>query len=1347
MDEGGNATTRGIAALLPPACYLCDLRHEAAAAAPPAATAAVSKWRMKDRMKTGCVALVLCLNIGIDPPDVIKISPCARMECWIEPSAKAIDVIGQTLQSQYKRWQPKALYNLRLDSTVDEVKKLCVQCRETAKSERVLFHYNGHGVPKPTASGEIWFFNQSYTQYIPLSVYELDSWLGSPSIYVFDCSGAGAIIKAFCEVDQKEKKETKETKYSLACLTCQLFQRPDFTATKNCILLAACGANELLPQNPVFPADLFTACLTTPIKVALRWFCSRSLLRDSLRLDLVDKIPGRQIDRKTPLGELNWIFTAVTDTIAWNVLPPELFQRLFRQDLLVASLFRNFLLAERIMRSANCAPQCYPRLPLTHQHPMWDAWDMAAEFCLAQLPALLDDPNAEFKPSSFFAQQLSAFEVWLSSGSERKPPPEQLPIVLQVLLSQSHRFRALVLLGRFLDMGPWAIDLALSVGIFPYVLKLLQTTATELRQILVFIWTKILALDKSCQVDLVKDKGHLYFIRFLDSPDYLAEQQAMAAFVLSVIVDGYPRGQLACHEAGVVSILLRHVQAGTELETQAEPLFLQWACLCLGKLWDGTSAAQACAFRENAISSLAQLLSEPQPEVRASAVFALGTLLSSSKNDAAAEDDNEDDRLVIEQDIAKVLLRAVGDGSPLVRAELAIAFAHFATNHHKFLNSAAAAYLKPPSNPALADLSSSKSPTGSLICPSQVLLVVRSLSLDQKAQPDVSAAGGEKQDGSNSSSAPSSAPSSGASSPLDGSRLVVNGSNGNGTLKLRRPRAEDNNSLYLRCIATAYALARDTSPQVAELGQKVLHIIGVGSLLNSWKGSGKPGHHRNSSVPSIHLGAGGGLTRSTSWVETNLASLVAPLRSSASPTRPSFLSVSPMGMRRVPSLEFSPSLTARESTRLSSRIPGEASSGLTPTVPKVHSMAGFAEAGSILSATNQTSQQDVPASSLYDWSCGHFSRPLLEPTQDEDGDAPALRLAREKKAVDGISKCQHLHVTKLGDPIWDGQSDNCTRAVVLHPFDPLICAADDKETIKVWNYEEKDGSEMNSFDNHSFPERGVSKLCFVNELEHSLLLVASSDGSVRVWKDYAIKGKQRLATSWQALQGPRPGNRAASAVVDWQQATGYLYASAGESSSIVVWDLDRELLACTIQAPGESGISAMSASQSPSGVLAVGCCDGAVRIYDIRSHSPLVSGMRPHAHRVIGLEFQSASSAQTVVSASQTGDVKFLDLRFPSAAAWGFGAHSRGHLTALSVHRHAPVIATGSMNNGIRVFNLSGQEVSRIRYYNSFLAVKIGAVSCLSFHPYSVHLAAAAADSIVTIYCGESVDTREQQPS
>lgn len=47
---------------------------------------------------------------------------------------------------------------------------------------------------------------------------------------------------------------------------------------KNTILLAACGNNELLPQNPELPADLFTSCLTTPIRMALRWWVLLTIL-------------------------------------------------------------------------------------------------------------------------------------------------------------------------------------------------------------------------------------------------------------------------------------------------------------------------------------------------------------------------------------------------------------------------------------------------------------------------------------------------------------------------------------------------------------------------------------------------------------------------------------------------------------------------------------------------------------------------------------------------------------------------------------------------------------------------------------------------------------------------------------------------------------------------------------------------------------------------------------------------------------------------------------------------------------------------------------------------------------
>lgn len=78
-----------------------QIRHDVGndtAEAPAQQQGLVSKWRQKEKLKTTAVAMVLCLNIGVDPPDVIKISPCARLECWIDPLSmqppKALDTIG-----------------------------------------------------------------------------------------------------------------------------------------------------------------------------------------------------------------------------------------------------------------------------------------------------------------------------------------------------------------------------------------------------------------------------------------------------------------------------------------------------------------------------------------------------------------------------------------------------------------------------------------------------------------------------------------------------------------------------------------------------------------------------------------------------------------------------------------------------------------------------------------------------------------------------------------------------------------------------------------------------------------------------------------------------------------------------------------------------------------------------------------------------------------------------------------------------------------------------------------------------------------------------------------------------
>jgi regulator-associated protein of mTOR len=423
--------------------YLSDPWHDDIFLNQPDDDVAKSTWRLKDRMKTAGVALVLCLNLGTDPPDVVKPHPCARRECWFDPSGpklKGLELIGNALQQQYERWQSKAKYKQCLDPTSEDLRRLCINLRKSTRNDRLLFHYNGHGVPRPTKNGELWVFGKHYTHYMPVAVVELRSWLGDPAIYVLDCSGAGALLPHFMDlsgIPSKEKEKEKESlKGSTSSSSFTQFMSPIATGKgssanlvntgaarqvpfggagfgagaeyanfiqrgqtpsnsqqvgvdSQTIVLAACRSNEILPLNPQYPADLFTSCLTTPIPIALRWFILQNPhSMGDISVDLSENIPGDSSDRKTPRGELHWIFTAVTDTIAWNTLPSNVFQKLFREDLLAASLFRNFLLAKRLMKSLNCTPQSWPPLPDSSTHPLWQTWDQAAESCLFHISSL-----------------------------------------------------------------------------------------------------------------------------------------------------------------------------------------------------------------------------------------------------------------------------------------------------------------------------------------------------------------------------------------------------------------------------------------------------------------------------------------------------------------------------------------------------------------------------------------------------------------------------------------------------------------------------------------------------------------------------------------------------------------------------------------------------------------------------------------------------------------------------------------------------------------------------------------------------------------------------------------------
>ncbi|DAA18291.1 TPA: regulatory associated protein of MTOR, complex 1 isoform 2 [Bos taurus] len=1125
-------------------------------------------WRMKDRMKTVSVALVLCLNVGVDPPDVVKTTPCARLECWIDPLSmgpqKALETIGANLQKQYENWQPRARYKQSLDPTVDEVKKLCTSLRRNAKEERVLFHYNGHGVPRPTVNGEIWVFNKNYTQYIPLSIYDLQTWMGSPSIFVYDCSNAGLIVKSF-----KQFALQREQELEVAAINPNhpLAQMPLPPSMKNCIQLAACEANELLPMIPDLPADLFTSCLTTPIKIALRWFCMQKCvsLVPGVTLDLIEKIPGRLNDRRTPLGELNWIFTAITDTIAWNVLPRDLFQKLFRQDLLVASLFRNFLLAERIMRSYNCTPVSSPRLPPTYMHAMWQAWDLAVDICLSQLPTIIEEGTA-FRHSPFFAEQLTAFQVWLTMGVENRNPPEQLPIVLQVLLSQVHRLRALDLLGRFLDLGPWAVSLALSVGIFPYVLKLLQSSARELRPLLVFIWAKILAVDS----ELVVALSHLvvqYESNFCTVALQFMEEEK-----------NYPLPSPATTEGGSLT------------PVRDSP----------------------CTPRLRSVSSYGNIR----------AVTTARNLNKSLQNLSLTEETG---------------------GS--------VAFS--------------------PGN-----LSTSSSASSTLGSPENEEYILSFETIDKM-------------------------------------RRVSSYSSLNSLIGVSF------NSVYTQIWRVLLHLAADPYPDVSDLAMKVLNSIAYKATVNARPQRILSTSSLTQSAPAsptnkgIHIHQAGGSPPTSSASSSSLTNDVAkqPVSRDLPPGRPG--ATGPVGVQYTPHSHQFP-----RTRKMFDKGPDQ-------TTDDPDDTAGHK---SFISATMQTG--------FCDWSARYFAQPVMKIPEEHDLESQ-IRKEREWRFLRNTrvrKQAQQLiqkGITRLDDQIFLNRNPGVPSVVKFHPFTPCVAVAD-KDSICFWDWEK--GEKLDYFHNGNPRYTRVTAMEYLNGQDCSLLLTATDDGAIRVWKNFAdLEKNPEMVTAWQGLSDMLPTTRGAGMVVDWEQETGLLMSS-GDVRIIRIWDTDREMKVQDIPTGADSCVTSLSCDSHRSLIVA-GLGDGSIRVYDRRMalSECRVMTYREHTAWVVKAYLQKHPEGH-IMSVSVNGDVRFFDPRLPESV--NVMQIVKG-LTALDIHPQANLIACGSMNQFTAIYNGSGELINHIKYYDGFMGQRVGAISCLAFHPHWPHLAVGSNDYYISVYSVE----------
>ena len=1181
---------------------------------------------MRDRLKTVSAILALCLNIGVDPPDVIKTNPCARLECWTDPNSanhfpgnqpqRIILQMGKNLQSQYETISLRTRYKFLPDPTHEEMKKYCTTLRKTAKDERILFHYNGHGVPKPTDSGEIWVFNKSYTQYIPISLYDLQSWLGAPSIFVWDASDSGIILQNFNKFVDKHEQDHKDLLNHDPNAQVQSFA--------DCIHLAACRAGETLPINPLLPADLFTSCMTTPIDMALRIFILQNPLHKDQNQEDAKDVPGKTSERRTPIGELNWIFTAITDTIAWTSLPRHLFKKLFRQDLMVAALFRNFLLAQRIMRRYGCQPQCHPAIPDCHEHPLWDSWDLAVELVLAQLPtfkaARLAGVEAEYQSSEFFADQLTAFDVYLTQGAVESQEPQQLPIVLQVLLSQNHRLKALVLLSQFLDIGSWAVKMALGIGIFPYVLKLLQSQANDLKPVMVFIWARILAIEQSCQADLLKDNGHQYFISILN-PAYslpvniMGEHRMMCAFIIAMFCKDFPQGQHVALSPELIDICLSQIA----FPENSHIGLRRWCCLCLSMLWKDFPEAKWSGIRTQAQVKLCKSTSDPVPEVRAAVLHALTNFLGIP--------DITDEVARIEESVAVNLLAMSNDGSNIVRKELVIFFSTFVARYmNKFIVSAFeemagemwSLQSQTEHYPASATSSSLDSDDDApLVSASSVYPAVwrHLLMLSVDPDPEVSR----------------------------DARIVVDH-----VLHalVQSPLAQHAQSM----MASLLAIEQQPKgmPQPSLENQRPASFVNQTPLT--------PASDRMDGYFSIGL-------KRTASVAASLKNFAFGPGASPEPIRPP--SLRQMKTDLGPSAavpagpaephDQRPALTFE--SREKSKFP----------MPKYFKPRSAQET------------RTLPLSSVFfDFSTEYFREPQMKRKEAEEAgsveyNARLWRRNRNERILESTQRMKE----QAGSSRWDENSGIFDNGVqpqqfAFHQYDNHLAVSDDRDNVRVWDW--KAQRILTKFSNANPTGSKITGLRFVNEDDYTILMTGSSDGVVKLYKRYDSQDNMFLTSSYRALTDLLPSTHNAGLIFEWLQGRGSTLV-AGDAKVIRLWSAETEQCIRDIRARSGSCVTSLTSDQVEGNVFVAGFGDGAVRVYDQRLPNPssLVQVWKEHPQWVTNVHMQRGGRRE-LVSGSRSGEIKLWDIRYPKSIRTIRA--TRDSLRCLSVHEHAPVFAT-----------------------------------------------------------------------
>ena len=112
--------------------------------------------------------------------------------------------------------------------------------------------------------------------------------------------------------------------------------------------------------------------------------------------------------------------------------------------------------------------------------------------------------------------------------------------------------------------------------------------------------------------------------------------------------------------------------------------------------------------------------------------------------------------------------------------------------------------------------------------------------------------------------------------------------------------------------------------------------------------------------------------------------------------------------------------------------------------------------------------------------------------------------------------------------------------------------------FSIWNWQQS--ARLNRFSNGNPAGSKINEARFINEDDQALLMTGSSDGVIKIFRNYESEKSFKLLCAFPALTDLVPSNKNAGLVFDWQQGQGKLLV-AGDVKVVRVWNAATEI--CT----------------------------------------------------------------------------------------------------------------------------------------------------------------------------------------